>query len=118
MDFAWDVLTTTKYEELSHLITDRNVLRELRGVSKQIWKLASGGGGTGGGGRGGGGGKQWQQHCPAAVQGVPPLPSLSRRLPRPIIANLDGAGLCPVILTRGCTDEPLEGPTPCSATIA
>ena len=35
------MLTTTKYEELSHLITDRNVLRELRGVSKQIWKLAS-----------------------------------------------------------------------------
>lgn len=118
MDFAWDVLTTTKYEELSHLITDRSVLRELRGVSKQIWKLASGGGGTGGGGRGGGGGKQWQQHCPAAVQGVPPMPSLSRRLPKPIIANLDAAELCPVILTRGCTDEPLEGPTPCSATIA
>lgn len=116
MDFAREMLTITKYEELVHLITDRNVLRELRGVSKQIWKLASGGGGTGGGGSGGGGGKQWQQHCPAAAQGVPPMPSLSLRLPRPIIANLDGAGLCPV--TRVCTDEPLDGPTPCSATIA
>jgi hypothetical protein len=112
------MLTTTKYEELSHLITDRNVLRELRGVSKQIWKLASGGGGTGGGGRGGGGGKQWQQHCPVAAQGVPPMTSLSPRLPSPITGRLDGARLCPVILTRVCTDETLEGPTPCSATIA
>jgi hypothetical protein len=52
------------------------------------------------------------------VQGVRPMTSLSRRLPRPITARLDGVRLCPVILTRVCTGKPLEGPTPCSATIA
>jgi hypothetical protein len=109
--------TTVNYKmlkECSHLITDRNVLRESRGVSKHIWKLASGGGGIGGGGRGGGGGKQWQQHCPAAAHGVAPLLPLSRRLPKPMTANPDGVRLRLAILTRACTDEQ----TPCSATMA
>jgi hypothetical protein len=109
---------TMKKEELSHLITDRSVLRELRGVSKHIWKLASGGDGTRGGGSGGGGCKQWQQHCPTAVQGVRPLVPLSLRLPKPMTASLDGVRLCLVILTGACADGPLEMPTPCSATIA
>lgn len=112
------LIATMKYEGLSHLITDRSVLRELRGVSKHIWKLAGGGDGNGGGGSGGG--KQWQQHCPTAVQGAPPPPlvPLSLRLPKPMTANLDGVCLCLVILIAVCADEPPVMPIPCSATIA